>query len=209
MNQYDSLTSDKVQSLKVSALKKYLMGYLRYESFGNSGLRQQKCKPFICEFIWIHYGSCTCKSSTLEETDNYTLEVNRDMDMDYLDMWGMLDNNNVFLIRLPMAGISDSIQISNMFYLYTGMIVVAISILAIWFLSQRLTKPLEELTDISIRMSNLDFNAKYESGGEDEIGVLGQNFNKMSKELEQTISELKTANNELQKDIEKKSGLMI
>lgn len=58
-------------------------------------------------------------------------------------------------------------------------------------------------------MSNLDFNAKYESGGEDEIGVLGQNFNKMSKELEQTISELKTANNELQKDIEKKSGLMI
>ena len=129
------------------------------------------------------------------------------MDMDYLDMWGMLDNNNVFLIRLPMAGISDSIQISNMFYLYTGMIVVAISILAICFLSQRLTKPLEELTDISIRMSNLDFNAKYESGGEDEIGVLGQNFNKMSKELEQTISELKTANNELQKDIEKKERI--
>lgn len=147
------------------------------------------------------------KVRTLEETDNYTLEVNRDMDMDYLDMWGMLDNNNVFLIRLPMAGISDSIQISNMFYLYTGMIVVAISILAIWFLSQRLTKPLEELTDISIRMSNLDFNAKYESGGEDEIGVLGQNFNKMSKELEQTISELKTANNELQKDIEKKERI--
>jgi len=84
---------------------------------------------------------------------------------------------------------------------------VAISILAIWFLSQRLTKPLEELTDISIRMSNLDFNAKYESGGEDEIGVLGQNFNKMSKELEQTISELKTANNELQKDIEKKERI--
>lgn len=87
------------------------------------------------------------------------------------------------------------------------MIVVAISILAIWFLSQRLTKPLEELTDISIRMSNLDFNVKYESGGEDEIGVLGQNFNKMSKELEQTISELKTANNELQKDIEKKERI--
>ena len=152
-------------------------------------------------------GVAPAKSSTLEETDNYTLEVNRDMDMDYLDMWGMLDNNNVFLIRLPMAGISDSIQISNMFYLYTGMIVVAISILAIWFLSQRLTKPLEELTDISIRMSNLDFNAKYESGGEDEIGVLGQNFNKMSKELEQTISELKTANNELQKDIEKKERI--
>ena len=56
------------------------MGYLRYESFGNSGLRQQKCKPFICELFG--YMEFTCKKFDFEETDNYTLEVNRDMDMD-------------------------------------------------------------------------------------------------------------------------------
>ena len=32
--------------------------------------------------------------------------------------------------------------------------------------------------------------------------VLGENFNKMSDQLEKTISELKTANNQLQQDIE-------
>lgn len=210
LNQYDSLTGDKVQSLKSICIEKNISWVILDTNHSEIlDYDSRNANRLYASLFGYITGVAPAKSSTLEETDNYTLEVNRDMDMDYLDMWGMLDNNNVFLIRLPMAGISDSIQISNMFYLYTGMIVVAISILAIWFLSQRLTKPLEELTDISIRMSNLDFNVKYESGGEDEIGVLGQNFNKMSKELEQTISELKTANNELQKDIEKKSGLMI
>ena len=208
LNQYDSQTSDKVQSLKSICIEKNISWVILDTNHSEIlDYDSRNANRLYASLFGYITGVAPAKSSTLEETDNYTLEVNRDMDMDYLDMWGMLDNNNVFLIRLPMAGISDSIQISNMFYLYTGMIVVAISILAIWFLSQRLTKPLEELTDISIRMSNLDFNAKYESGGEDEIGVLGQNFNKMSKELEQTISELKTANNELQKDIEKKERI--
>ena len=208
LNQYDSLTSDKVQSLKSICIEKNISWVILDTNHSEIlDYDSRNANRLYASLFGYITGVAPAKSSTLEETDNYTLEVNRDMDMDYLDMWGMLDNNNVFLIRLPMAGISDSIQISNMFYLYTGIIVVAISILAIWFLSQRLTKPLEELTDISIRMSNLDFNAKYESGGEDEIGVLGQNFNKMSKELEQTISELKTANNELQKDIEKKERI--
>lgn len=36
---------------------------------------------------------------------------------------------------------------------------------------------------------------------------MGENFNKMSEELEHTISELKTANNELQEDIEQKKQI--
>lgn len=56
-------------------------------------------------------------------------------------------------------------------------------------------------------MANLNFDAKYTSTSEDEIGVLGNNLNRMSGELEKTISELRTANNELQKDIEKKEQI--
>ena len=53
-------------------------------------------------------------------------------------------------------------------------------------------------------MAALDFDAKYTSGGENEIGQLGEHFNQMSETLEKTISQLKSANNELQKDIEQK-----
>ena len=55
-------------------------------------------------------------------------------------------------------------------------------------------------------MAALDFDARYVSGGKDEIGELGNNFNVMSEQLEQAISELKSANVELQKDIDKKSA---
>ena len=53
-------------------------------------------------------------------------------------------------------------------------------------------------------INNLDFDARYQSRAGNEIDVLGDNFNKMSRKLESTISELKSANNKLQKDIEDK-----
>ena len=60
------------------------------------------------------------------------------------------------------------------------------------------------LAALSERMSELDFDARYQSRAGNEIDVLGDNFNKMSRKLESTISELKSANNKLQKDIEDK-----
>ena len=71
----------------------------------------------------------------------------------------------------------------------------------------RITRPITELTELSQRMANLDFDAKFSGTEENEIGILGRNFNKMSETLEKTIAELKTANNELQKDIEEKEEI--
>ena len=64
-----------------------------------------------------------------------------------------------------------------------------------------------ELAGLSQEMANLNFDTKHRRGGMDEIGVLGNNFNKMSEKLERTVSELKQANNQLQKDIEQKEKI--
>ncbi len=160
-------------------------------------------------YIW---GMMPENREVITDNDSYTLEQNTDdkENVVYLDMWGVMKNRKcAFLIRMPMASIRDSVEISNIFYIYIGLLVIMISSAAIWFMSKRITKPLLELTEISRRMSNLDFEARYEGGGEDEIGTLGQNFNKMSEELEHTISELKTANNELQEDIEQKNPIAL
>lgn len=77
----------------------------------------------------------------------------------------------------------------------------------VWFFSKRLTEPLRELAGLSEKMAELDFDAKYTSGGDNEIGVLGENFNRMSEKLERSISDLKSANNQLLKDIEQKDRL--
>ena len=77
----------------------------------------------------------------------------------------------------------------------------------IWYVSRRITNPILQLADISKRMSHLDFTARYVGTSRNEIGLLGENINRLSDTLEQTISELKTANNELTRDIQKKEEI--
>ncbi|MDE5931807.1 MAG: HAMP domain-containing histidine kinase, partial [Lachnospiraceae bacterium] len=57
------------------------------------------------------------------------------------------------------------------------------------------------------RMIHLDFDAKYSGRSKTEIALLGHNINELSGILEQTISELKSANIELQRDIERKNEI--
>ena len=126
---------------------------------------------------------------------------------EYLELWGNFTNGDLFLIRSPLESIRESVGLTNRFLAHIGISVLAISIIIVWFFSKRITQPILELTDISQKMANLDFDAKYTGTCANEIAVLGTNFNKMSEKLEQTISELKSANNELQKDIEEKDRL--
>lgn len=149
------------------------------------------------------------KLEKIEDTDRYSLAVTTDQGMgtDYLEMWGVLDNGNLFLIRSPLESIRDSAKIANKFLAYIGIIVTLVSALLIWFVTTRITKPIMELKDISARMTNLDFEMHYKSRGKNEIDLLGEHMNQLSDTLEKTISELKTANNELQRDIEKKEEI--
>lgn len=149
------------------------------------------------------------KREILEATDNYIVEKKTDdvKAMDSVNMVGVLDNGNGFLITTPAQSLKDSALISNVFYLYIGLFTIFSSSVVIWFISRHITRPLQQLSELSKEMANLNFDAKYTSTSEDEIGVLGNNLNRMSGELEKTISELRTANNELQKDIEKKEQI--
>ena len=116
----------------------------------------------------------------------------------------MLDEDHYFIIRTPLESIRESADISNKFYFAVGLMIIILSGLVIMVVTRRITRPISELTELSRKMSDLDFEAKYESKVGNEIDVLGDNFNRMSSQLETTISELKSANNELQRDIEDK-----
>ena len=145
----------------------------------------------------------------LDSTDNYQLMRSQDPwnQSEYIEMWGQLDDNVNFLIRSPVESIRESVALSNRFLIYVGMGTLIICIGLVWYFSRRITKPIQELAELSDHMANLDFEAKYTSGGNNEIGELGDNFNRMSKKLEKAISELKQANNSLQQDIEQKEKM--
>ncbi len=124
-----------------------------------------------------------------------------------IEMYGQLDNNDWFIITSAMESIRDSVRLANRFLAYIGACSVLIGSIVLWAVSKRFTKPILELADISEKMTHLDFEARYIGKDKNEIALLGNNINQLSSTLEKTISELKTANNELKKDIEKKEQI--
>lgn len=142
----------------------------------------------------------------LEQRNNYQISVSTDLrsGTEYIEMWGVLENDNIFLIRSPMESIQESARLANLFLGVTGLIVLLTGGMVIFFITRKVTKPILDIAEISNRVRALDFDAKYVGKDRNEIGILGNNINKMSESLEKTISKLKNANAELQRDIEKK-----
>lgn len=149
------------------------------------------------------------ENSYLAENNKYYIATSMDKTTltEYIEMWGVLDNGNLFLIRSPLESIRDSVSISNRFLAYVGIMGTIVSAFLIWFVTSKITQPIMELKNISEKMIKLNFEKKYNSRSRNEIDLLGENMNELSKTLEKTISELKTANNELQRDIEKKEQI--
>lgn len=145
----------------------------------------------------------------IEQNDNYIMEIayGARNGMTYIEMWGTLDNGNLFMTRSVMESIHESVQISNRFLAYVAILALFISGMVVVIFTKHFTTPIVSLTEISERMAELDFEVRYKGTEKNEIGVLGQHMNQLSERLESTISELKTANNELQKDIEKKEQI--
>ena len=119
-------------------------------------------------------------------------------------LWADEENNDFILIRTNLESIQDNVDIANKFLTYAGVLVAVIVSVGVFFATKSFVRPVKELSDIARRMSNLDFNAKYRAKNNDEIGELGHSINLLSEKLEDTISDLKSANNQLQTDIEQK-----
>ena len=145
----------------------------------------------------------------LEKGEQYEMRMLLDerTKQEYIDMWGVLDNGNLFLFRSPLESIRESVAIANRFLAYIGIGAALFASVLIMVISRKITEPIKEMTRISERMIELDFDAKYTGKSKTEIALLGQNINKLSETLETTISELKSANNELKRDIEKKNEM--
>lgn len=178
----------------------------------------------------ILFSAGTSQMSLLYSTDDYDLLQMHDLamgDSDYLVLLGVLADGNSIMIRADMESIRESASVANRFLLYVGGCALIVSVLFSIFISRRITKPVLQLTEISKKMVELDFDAKYVSSKrgfgfrrreqhsskdildaeQNELDLLGAHMNQLSETLEKTISELKTANNELLQDIEKKEQI--
>ena len=168
-------------------------------------------QQMLIEFMNIIFGKSVGETRILKEDSNYVIQKRTDerLDAEYLVLYGTLSNGDLILMKSALESIRESVKISNRFLAYVGIFAVIFSIIIIVLVSRRITTPLVRLADISKRMTELDFEVKYQPAKHrtNEIDVLGRDMNLMSETLEKTISELKSANNQLQSDIEKKNEI--
>ncbi len=159
------------------------------------------------QLIGYILGFFSGQAERLQEGNDYVVQRINTGEDEYLEMYGQLNTGISFIMRTPIESIRASAKIANRFFAYVGVLGTLAGGIIIWFVSRRITQPILELNRISEQMVHLDFEAKYNGRTGNEIDLLGENINKLSQSLEQSISELKTANNELQKDIERKEAM--
>lgn len=86
---------------------------------------------------------------------------------------------------------------------YVLLLIVLLAIFAALLFSYIVTKPVLRVSSMAEKMSQLSFDFHCEENRTDEIGVLQKSLNTMSRSLSAALFDLKSANLELQKDIEK------
>ena len=88
--------------------------------------------------------------------------------------------------RAMVAKSDDAARVSRQWFLMTlaiaGALVVAGLLLAV-FLSNRIVRPLRELTATTARIAAGDFDAKVETRSRDEVGRLAAEFNRMAEHI--------------------------
>ena len=121
----------------------------------------------------------TASASLALENGTYTLQITR-------SARAVNQLTETFWRLLPIVGIA----------------VLAISLVASYFVTRLLTKPILEISDISKRLTTLDMTWRCDTSRTDEVGTLALNLNTMAARLDSTLKELSAANEKLQADIE-------
>lgn len=93
--------------------------------------------------------------------------------INFILLSGILENGANIFIRMPITLIKESVEISNKFLYLIAIMAMILGGIAITWITERFTKPIEELNDIANKMAKLDFTKKYRiHDNNDEIDEL-------------------------------------
>ncbi|MBR4514436.1 MAG: HAMP domain-containing histidine kinase [Lachnospiraceae bacterium] len=126
---------------------------------------------------------------------------------DYYDLVGTLSNGYIIILRTPVDRISYTMSTITKVFVYVAAAMMLIGSAFMLILSNFITRPIKKLSRAARRISHLEFGDEIVIKSNDEIGELGDSMNEMARRLEGAISELKSANIKLEKDIAEKTQI--
>ena len=137
------------------------------------------------------------------------LEMQQDLNLriEFMALQRQLANNDILIIRQPLAPVSESAVVAAQFMAFTGLLVLLSGGTWAFLVARKFTQPILELNRIAQNMARLDFSLTCTVTRSDELGELGQSINHLSEQLDSAIIELSTKNRQLMADVEKERAL--
>ena len=167
----------------------------------------EKTKRWLQDYYFSPYPR---ESKVLSSKEAYVIRTSYNIydGQSYLELIGTDDSYmyNV-IIQVPIESISKSVSISNRFFIFAGIGAMIIGGIIAFFVAGQFTRPIKRLSSTAEAMAQMNFDVKYTTNDKGEIGMLGNSINKMSDNLKHYISDLKTANLELENDITRREEI--
>lgn len=104
-------------------------------------------------------------------------------------------------IIVPISSSHELINALLKLFPFLLIIIFFVSFLGAWICGHLIVKPVVEISEVSKRMAKLDMTWECNVKRTDEIGILANSLNTMSKELSNTMNELESANKQLKEDM--------
>lgn len=82
-----------------------------------------------------------------------------------------------------------------------------LALLTSFFYARWITRPIVDISHIAASIAALNFSSRWAQHRTDEIGALGDSLNTLSDNLSDALTELKTANERLQQDMERERDM--
>ncbi|MBS5950206.1 MAG: HAMP domain-containing histidine kinase [Clostridium sp.] len=133
--------------------------------------------------------------------NRYVTKVSKENSLDELLISTERFSNGYLIAITPLSEVNDVIGTMNSYYFIVFAVAFLLVIVISLIYSRFMTRPLVEMSNVAKRISQCDFNDKYNVKSEDEIGLLGESLNLISNNLEKTLSELQDTNDRLKKEI--------
>lgn len=145
----------------------------------------------------------------ISDSQNGALNVSIDLSdaREYVFFFGDSAEEHTLLVAGEAKAVNQVISTLLQILPWIIVSIVCISLLAAFFYSNYITKPIVAISALSQKMSDMELDCHCDESRHDEIGVLAHSLNEMAANLFSTLTQLKTANDSLKQDIDKEREL--
>lgn len=126
--------------------------------------------------------------SGIGETTRYSITLGTQMMYVAVPVTGESGTIGVARVALPLTQVESSVNSIIVIIVIAMVITAVLVILAAWFITRLITRPIRQLTRASREIASGEFNHKISVGTKDESGQLAHAFNEMSSKLKDMLA---------------------